>query len=122
MTRVRAERLGGTIQKHLSVELGRFAADPRLAAIAVSDVHLSSDLGVAMVKVRLMFGANDEGAEAQALRALAGLAPRLRSSLAAALRMRRVPELRFMYDHGEDHRREVDRLLEQIKSEPKSDE
>lgn len=122
MSRVRADRLGGTIHKHLSVELGRFAEDPRLVALAISEVQLSSDLGVATVKVRLMFGANDEAAEMQALRALGSIAPRLRSSLAATLRMRRVPELRFLYDHGEDHRREVDRLLQEISSEPKARE
>lgn len=120
MTRVRADRLGGTIQRHLSLELSRFAEDPRLVAIALSEVSMSSDLGVATVKVRLMFGENDVSAQHQALRALQNVVPRLRSSLAGALRMRRVPELRFVYDHGEDHRRAVDKLLEEIDAEPKA--
>lgn len=120
MSQVRAARLGGTIQKHLSVELARFAEDPRLAALGVSQVTLSADLGVATVQVRLIFGPSDERAEAQSLKAVQAIAPRLRSSLARALTMRRVPELRFVYDHGEDHRRTVDRLLEEIETEPKA--
>jgi ribosome-binding factor A len=120
MSQVRAARLGGTIQKLLSVELGRFAEAPRLAVLGISQVTLSADLGVATVAVRIMFGPSDQRAEMQSLKAVQAIAPRLRSSLARALTMRRVPELRFVYDHGEDHRRTVDRLLQEIESEPKA--
>ena len=99
---IRSRRLAGTIRKHLSVELGRDIADPRLAGVSLQDVELTSDLGLATVVVRIDYG--DDGPEARKalLDLLQRIGPRLRASLAPQLRMRRVPELRFGYDAGQD--------------------
>ena len=116
---VRQSRLEGTIRKHLGAELGRVAQDPRLTALGIERVELSRDLSVATVLVRIMFGADDPPARKGALVALKAVSPGLRSSLAQILRMRRVPELRFVYDEGEDNRRRVDALLAEIHREPR---
>jgi len=118
---LRGQRLAGTIKKHLSAALARSIGDPRLAALGVENVNLSRDLGVATIGVRLMFGDNGEQAQKGVMGALTRLSPQLRSMLAAALRMRKVPELRFVYDHGEDHRLNVERILAEIGAEPKGE-
>lgn len=114
---IRRKRLAGTIRRQLSEELSREVADPRLAALAIQDVEVSGDLSVAKVDVRLMFGGQEPQAREQAMLALERIAPFLRSSLSPVLRMRRVPELRFRYDEGADHRAHIDDVLDEIKRE-----
>ena len=67
---IRRKRIGGTIRKHLSAELAREVADPRLFALAVQDVNVSGDLSIARVAVRLMFGGETEQARRDAMDAL----------------------------------------------------
>lgn len=86
-------------------------------SLAISDVAVTDDLSVAKVKVRLMFGGEETEARRGAMTALNRVGPGLRSSLAPVLRMRRVPELRFLYDDAEDLRAEIEGVLEQIKRE-----
>lgn len=114
---VRRQRLAGTIHKHLSGELGRHLTDPRLAAVGIERVELSPDLSIAKVYVRLVFGDIGPGRERAALAALAGAGPGLRASLGPLLRMRRVPELRFHYDVGAEHRAHIEGLLAEIANE-----
>lgn len=49
------------------------------------------------------------------LRALVRATPFIRKTLARNLRMRYVPELRFEYDHGEQHAKRIDQLLKRIR-------
>jgi ribosome-binding factor A len=113
---IRAKRLGGTIQKYIGAELSRELADPRLSGLAIEAVEMTGDLGLALCKVRLMFGDTPD-ARKGAMRALEGVAPMLRSRLAPILKMRRVPEIRFVYDEGTDHQKRIEALLNEIKSE-----
>jgi len=112
---IRIKRLAGTIRRHLSQELSREVADPRLAALSIQDVTMTGDLSLAKVQVRLMFGGEEDAARAFVLQALGRMAPGLRSSLASALRMRSVPELRFIYDEGADQRARISEVLDEIK-------
>ncbi len=114
---IRRKRIAGAIRRHLSAELAREVADPRLATLAIEDVDVSADLTLARVKVRLMFGGEDKAARDAAMHALMKVAPGLRASLSPVLRMRRIPELRFSYDEGLDLRTEIESVLEDIKRE-----
>lgn len=114
---IRRQRLAGTIRRHLSQELAREVADPRLAAMAIQEVELTPDLSIAKVQVRLMFGGEEPEVRAAAMQALFAVAPGLRSALSPILRMRHVPELRFIYDTGADHRARIDDVLDEIKRE-----
>lgn len=114
---VRARRLAGTIRKHLSEELNRDLADPRLSGLGIHDVELSADLSLATIVVRIDFGDDSESARRAILATLQRLAPRMRSSLAPRLRVRRVPDLRFRYDVGQDHARRIAEVLEEIREE-----
>jgi ribosome-binding factor A len=116
---LRGQRLAGTIRKLLSAMLARSLEDPRLHAVGIEQVNLSRDLGVATIGVRLMYGEADAKAQKAVMTALERATPHLRTTLAASLRMRRMPELRFVYDQGEDYRRNVERILAQIETEPK---
>ncbi len=112
---IRRKRLAGTIRRHLSEGIAREVADPRLAALSIQEVEMTGDLSIAKVQVRLMFGGEDESARTMAMAALTRLAPGLRASVAGALRMRNVPELRFVYDEGADKRARISEVLDEIK-------
>lgn len=114
---VRKHRIAGAIRKHLSSELAREVADPRLFSLAISGVELTSDLSIAKVSVRLMMGGDEEEARNAAMSALGRIAPGLRSTLSPVLRMRRVPELRFFYDEAADINAEIEGVLRDIQRE-----
>lgn len=114
---IRRNRVAGAIRKHLSSELAREVKDPRLSALAIEKVDVTGDLGSAKVYVRLMFGDDEPSARAEVMRVLTRLAPGLRSSLSAVLRVRRIPELKFVYDEGADHRARIDAVLTEIQQE-----
>ncbi len=114
---IRTKRLEGTIRKYLSAELARDIADPRLAAVFIHDVSVTSDLSLATVTVRLLVGGEQEAERKAVVSVLTRIAPRLRSVLAPQLRMRRVPDLRFRYDVGTDHANRIEEVLREIRDE-----
>jgi ribosome-binding factor A len=98
----RASRVAEGIREELSMLLTTRVRDPRLAGVLVSRVELSDDLRSARVFFRLLEGAD----EARVKEAQTGLA-------------RSAPELRFMYDAGQEARDRIASLLEEVKRERK---
>jgi ribosome-binding factor A len=111
--------MAGTIRKHLGVELARQAKDPRLGSVYIETVELAPDLGVIRVGVRSLVAVDDKG-RAGIERALAAMSKGLRASLGPVLRMRRMPELRFFYDRGQEHRARIDAVLAEIEQDDRT--
>ena len=116
---VRARRVAGAIRARITELLSRDVSDPVLASVVVSDVELSPDLGLVWVKVRLLFGGEDEKKRRAALRSLGRAAGRIRRGLGPSLRLKRLPELRFAYDTGVDAEQRVEALLGEIEEDRK---
>ncbi len=76
--------------------LRRDVSDPRLATVTVAAVKVSRDL--AHAKVYVTFLEPDLGRVASGMEALKHAAGFLRSGLARRVKMRAVPELRFVHD------------------------
>jgi ribosome-binding factor A len=112
----RKERMAGTIRKHIGAEIARQARDPRLATIYVETVELSPDLGLIRVGVRAQ-SAVDEAGRRAITAALGAMSKGLRASLSPVLRMRRMPELRFFYDQGQEHRSRIEAVLAEIRED-----
>lgn len=108
--------MAGTIRKHLGAELARQARDPRLGSVYVETIELSPDLGLIRVGVRCLTTVDAKGRDG-IMAALQAMAKGLRASLAPVLRMRRMPELRFFYDQGEEHRARIEEVLAEIQEE-----
>ena len=108
--------MAGTIRKHLGTEIARQARDPRLASVYIETVELSSDLGLIRVGIRSL-SALDEPARHGIMRAVNAMAKGLRASLGPVLKMRRMPELKFFYDQGADHRARIDAVLAEIQED-----
>ena len=95
----RSDRVAQEIQKEIAMILQREVKDPRIGMVTVSDVEVSSDLAYAKIFVTFLFD-HDEAAIAQGMKGLEKAAPYIRVLLGKAMKLRIVPEIRFIYDES----------------------
>lgn len=93
----RSDRVAQELKKEVAVILQREVKDPRIGMVTVSDVEVSSDLAYAKVFVTFLFD-SDESAVKNGMKGLEKAAPYVRTLLGKAMRLRIVPEVRFIYD------------------------
>jgi ribosome-binding factor A len=96
----RTERIGEQIREELARLLREEAWDPRIGMVTLTRVDVSPDLGNARVYWSRVAAAPEDEAAAtdrseEGLESAAGF---LRRRLAGILRLKRVPELRFVRD------------------------
>lgn len=82
--------------------------DPGLSDVSLTEVELSKDLSVARVYYSLLNPDADPTPAADGLKRAAGF---LRSKLGAVLKVRHIPELRFVHDDSIAHGAEIARLI-----------
>jgi ribosome-binding factor A len=114
----RPVRVAAQLRQEVARLVGRDLADPRLEGLVVSNAWISGDLRLAKIYFRIATTA--EGAElaarrADAEKALERASGRLRKAVTARLGLRVAPELRFLYDEGQDARSRIDQLLDEVK-------
>lgn len=114
---LRVRRVAQSIKKTVTDFLSRDVSDPALTGVAVTEVELTGDLGIATVKARLYVGGEDAERRRLVVKGLSRAGGRLRKALGRALRLKRVPELRFVYDVGADAAERVERILSEINDE-----
>jgi ribosome-binding factor A len=107
----RSRRVGSELKRLLNELLQSEVKDPRLRGVRVTDVQLSGDLGVAKVYYGTLQPDEDAAPAEQAFAAAGGF---LRSRAGRALRLRRVPELRFIRDTTAQHGIELTRLIDEV--------
>lgn len=95
----RSDRVAQELQKEIAVILQREVKDPRIGMVTVSDVEVSKDLAYAKIFVTFLFD-HDEAAIEQGMKGLEKASPYIRSLVGKAMRLRIVPELRFIYDQS----------------------
>jgi len=104
----RNQRLGAQILRSLS-ELLRFETkDPRLQGVSLTSVDLSRDLSVARVYFGLLNPADSPDAALEGLGKASGF---LRAKLGTAIKVRHVPELRFIHDDSAEHGAKISELI-----------
>ncbi len=109
-------RLGEQLRRELSVKIGSLR-DPDVGPVTVMGVEVTADLWLARVFVETHGSAADQ---ARTLEALRRSAPFLRSRLARELRIRRMPELRFMRDSSGETGRRIEAILREVLPEDTS--
>jgi ribosome-binding factor A len=108
MTGRRPERLAEQIKEEVSLIIAGEVEDPRVGFVIVTDAKLTPDLRYAKVYVSVL------GTEAEVKESLAALkhaAGFIRTQLGAVLRMRRTPELHFVYDETTETAARIEELL-----------
>ncbi|WP_298774884.1 30S ribosome-binding factor RbfA [uncultured Shewanella sp.] len=92
----RTRRIAQQLQQELAQVLQRDMKDPRIGMVTVNDVDVSRDLNYA--KVYVTFFDEDEKRVQDKLAALDAAAGYVRSLVAGRMKLRVMPELRFIYD------------------------
>ena len=110
----RSERVADVLRDEISQIVGYELEDPRLNAVTVTDVRLSSDKKAARVYVTIR---GDEKEHKEALSALKHAAPYVRKQLGLSLNLPRTPEIHFVRDRVEEEGERVDQLLDEIERE-----
>jgi len=95
----RPQRVGNELQKEIAIILQREIKDPRLGMVTVSSVELSRDLSYAKVFVTFL---NDKDPDVvpQGLKVLNDATGYIRSLVGKAMKLRIIPELKFVYDES----------------------
>ncbi|WP_306591762.1 30S ribosome-binding factor RbfA [Geothrix sp. 21YS21S-4] len=115
----RPERLEDQIHFLMSNLIQRELRDPELGFLTLTAVRLTPDRSIARVYFTVLpaNGGDQEVQDALTRKALGRAAGFLRSQLAARLKMRRVPELRFFPDGTLEEGNHLETLLAEIEKE-----
>jgi len=109
------ERMSGRIRVILSELVLREVADPRLAHITITDVELDPELLYARVYVNAL---GDEEREQEVMAGLERAKGFLRRELGQRVRLRKTPELHFMWDATLAHGERINELLASLDIPP----
>ena len=105
----RTERIQSIIAKNLSEILQFEVKNRNVGLVSVSEVRVSSDFSYAKVFVSFI-GAKNPNVNLESLNAAKGF---VRSSLAAKLDIRKVPELTFILDDTFDMKDRIEKILKE---------
>ncbi len=96
-------------------ELFRELKDPRVSKLlSIVKVDVSGDLSYATVYVSAIEGFETTVSSVKALKGAAGF---LRRELGARLKLRKVPELRFVADDSIEHSANISKIIESFKED-----
>jgi ribosome-binding factor A len=112
---MRLQRVEQTLRRALAdILLRGDLRDPRLrnaAAISITAVKISPDLGQAQVYVDVL---GDEAARAEVLAGLNAGASALRAKLGGQIRLKRTPSLRFVVDRSIEQGRKIEAVIAEL--------
>lgn len=111
----RPERVADQIRSELGLLLSREVHDPGIGFVTLTRVQVTPDLQQARVFYTVL---GDEKARRTSARALDRAAPFLRRQIGSRLRLKRVPELKWIYDESIAGQDRIEQLLDEIRSGP----
>src|SRR4026207_1726069 len=97
--------------------LTREVHDPGVGFVTLTRVHVSPDLQLARVMYTVL---GDEKSRTSTARALGRAAPFLRRQIGARLRLKRTPELTFVYDEAVAGQDRIEQILNELHRAPTS--
>ena len=116
----RPERVADQIRGELASLLAREVHDPGIGFVTLTRVQVSPDLQLARVFYTAL---GDDPARAASRRALERAAPFLRRQIGARLRLKRAPELTFIYDDSIAGQDRIEQILNELgKARPVKDD
>lgn len=107
----RPERVADQIRGELGQLLAREVHDPGIGFVTITRVHVTPDLQHARVFYTAL---GDERARRSSDRALHRAIPFLRRQIGSRLRLRRVPELEFLYDESIAGQDRIEQLIHEL--------
>ena len=110
----RPDRVADQIRGELASLLAREVHDPGIGFVTLTRVQVSPDLQLARVFYTAL---GDENTCAATGRALERAAPFLRRQIGARLRLKRTPELTFLYDESIAGQDRIEQILNELHQE-----
>jgi ribosome-binding factor A len=110
----RLRRIADQIQRELAELIRTEVKDPRVGMVTLTDVEVTADHAHAKVFFTLLGSEQALHDSEQALQHAAGF---LRTQLAHRLRLRTVPQLRFVYDASVERGMRLSRLIDEAVQE-----
>ena len=114
----RSLRVADQIQRELAVLIRDAVKDPRMGMVSISGVEVSRDMAHAKVYVSVL---GDEQSAADSLEALNHAAGFLRRELGRSMRLRTVPQLRFIHDRSLEEGARMSALIDEALGTRKPD-
>jgi len=109
----RTQRLGEQIKRDLALLIQRELKDPRIGMVTVNFVDLSKDLSYADVNITVLVADDSDERIVESLTILNEASAFLRMELGRALKVRKVPHLRFHYDDSLKRGARINALIHQ---------
>ncbi|MCB1830292.1 MAG: 30S ribosome-binding factor RbfA [Chromatiaceae bacterium] len=111
----RTDRVGAQMQRELAALVRGELDDPRLGLITIQAVRVVRDFSHATIFFTVMAG---ELGKIETARVLNDAAPYLRHELGRRMKLRTLPELRFVHDESVEQGERLSSLIEQaVKSD-----
>src|SRR5436190_3768647 len=114
----RPDRVADQLRSELAGLLARDVHDPGIGFVTLTRVQVSPDLQLARVFYTAL---GDDKARDASRRALERAAPFLRRQIGARLRLKRTPELTFVYDESIAGQDRIEQILNEL-NVPKDDD
>jgi len=111
----RPDRVADQLRSELAELLAREVHDPGIGFVTLTRVHVSPDLQQARVFYTAL---GHEPARRRSARALGRAAPFLRRQIGSRLRLKRVPELVFIWDESIAGQDRIEQILNELHAEP----
>ena len=112
----RPERISGLLLETVATTLLREVKDPRVKGVILTSASISPDLGEARIFFRMLGSAGRKPDRAEAEAGLKSAGPYIRRQIAGRLQLRRIPQLRFVYDTSIDQANHMESLLQQART------
>jgi ribosome-binding factor A len=109
----RSTRVADQMQRELAGMIGRVLEDPRVGLLTVTEVRLNKDLSHAKVFVSSIGGSLTPDELVAALQHAAGF---IRHGIGQAMKLRIIPELRFIYDDTQERAARLEDLIARANS------
>ena len=114
----RPDRVADQIRGELALLLARDVHDPGIGFITITRVQMTPDLQQARVFYTSL---GDDRARTNSGRAIGRAVPFLRRQIGSRLRLKRVPELTFVYDESIAGQDRIEQLLAEIRADSASE-
>ena len=106
------KKLAIDIQREISFIINNKVKDPRIGFTTVTDTRLSPDGKYLDIYVSIMDKDGQPGKRLDALKKCSGF---IKKNLTRRMRLRSVPELKFIYDGSIDRGLKISEILKEIK-------
>ncbi len=110
----RVERIQEQVREEVSQMLATEVRDPGVGLVTVTRTKVTGDLSLARIYWTIIGDANERKKTAKALERAAGF---VRHLLAERLSLRRVPEVKFIFDESVGAQDRIEQIIQEIHAE-----